>query len=96
MKQEPKKAKGPPKKAKWSTGDDNTLIEVLKAQQAAGNQADNNWKKVVWVAAEQSLAGSEGLSGGAPKKAKSCSDRWSTVCCMTCILEVNALTIAGS
>lgn len=78
-KAQPKKAKGPPKKAKWSIADDNTLIETLKAQQAAGNQADNNWKKVVWVAAQEALVGSESLSGGAPKKAKSCSDRWGTL-----------------
>jgi hypothetical protein len=70
------------KKAKWTSADDATLIEVLRDQQSAGNQADNGWKKAVWVAAVQVLAGSEKLSGGpggAAKKAKSCQDRFSTV-----------------
>jgi hypothetical protein len=75
----PKKEKGPPRNAKWAIVNDNTLITVLKAQQALGNQADNNWKKLVWAAAVKELAGSERLSGGAPKKEKSCSDRWSIV-----------------
>ena len=75
----PKKEKGPPKNAKWSSVDDSTLIMVLKTQQGLGNQADNNWKKLVWAAAVKELAGSERLSGGAPKKEKSCSDRWNTV-----------------
>jgi hypothetical protein len=83
-----------PKKAKWSSADDNALLSVLKAQQAAGNQADNNWKKVVWVAAEQALAGSEKLSGGAAKKAKSCNDRWGTVCDIVCTFRVLILLAA--
>src|SRR4051794_35469681 len=73
------KAKGPPKKAKWTASDDSVLLDVLKAQQAAGNQANNNWKKCVWTAAETALAGSEKVSGGTPKKAKGCNDHWNAV-----------------
>jgi hypothetical protein len=75
-----KKEKGPPKNAKWTVANDQALIMVLKAQQLLGNQADNSWKRLVWVATVKELTGSERLSGGAPKKEKSCSDRWSTVC----------------
>ena len=41
-------ATGPPKKARWSSADDNTLVQILIAQQAAGNQADGGWKAVVY------------------------------------------------
>ncbi|KAF8463814.1 hypothetical protein DFH94DRAFT_686677 [Russula ochroleuca] len=74
-----KKEKGPPKNAKWTVANDQALIMVLKAQQLLGNQADNSWKRLVWVATVKELTGSERLSGGAPKKEKSCSDRWSTL-----------------
>ncbi|KAG5639913.1 hypothetical protein DXG03_002478 [Asterophora parasitica] len=45
--------------AKWTSADDTTLIDGLKHQQAKGNEADNNWKAVVWTEAEKALAGSE-------------------------------------
>ena len=55
-----------PKKAIWSHADDATLVRVLTAQAAAGNQADNNWKGMVWQACTTELAGSESQtwSGG--------------------------------
>lgn len=90
-----KKTRGLPKKARWSTVDDNTLVDVLNTQQAAGNQADNSWKKVVWIAAEQALAGSENLSGGAAKKAKGCNDRWNTVHFFISYSMTFALMIGG-
>jgi hypothetical protein len=52
----------PRKNAIWSTADDKTLIKVLTEQQAAGNQVDNKWKDVVWVAAALRLKGSEAIS----------------------------------
>ena len=72
----------PPKKknAIWSTADDTTMVQVLTEQQAAGNQADNNWKSVVWNACAEALSGSEDTSGGAPKTANGCKDHWATVC----------------
>ncbi|KAG6874441.1 hypothetical protein C0992_007716 [Termitomyces sp. T32_za158] len=75
-KQAKKTDKKPPTRAKWSSADDATLIEVLKEQQARGNQADNNWKAVVWTEAEKALARSEERSQSAPKKAKGCNDHW--------------------
>ena len=70
----------PRKNAVWSLADDKTLIKVLTEQQAAGNQADNNWKGVVWVAAAQRLEGSELISGGGPKTADGCDNHWQKVC----------------
>jgi len=55
------------------------LPKCLKEQQAAGNQANNNWKKVVWVAASAALVGSEQCSQGVLKTAISYKDHWSTV-----------------
>jgi len=51
--------KGPPKKAKWSSSDDATLIATLHAERAKGNQADNSWKATTWTACEKALVGSE-------------------------------------
>ncbi|KAF9442365.1 hypothetical protein P691DRAFT_623892, partial [Macrolepiota fuliginosa MF-IS2] len=73
------KLPGPPKKAKWCTLCDGILLETLKKEAAAGNQADNSWKRSVWTACEAALAGQEGLCGGAPKKPKSCEDHWGLV-----------------
>lgn len=50
------------KNAIWNTADDKTLVDILTEQQAAGNQADNNWKGVVWVAAALKLKGSKNAS----------------------------------
>jgi hypothetical protein len=70
----------PRKNAIWSATDDKTLVDVLTEQQAAGNQADNNWKGVVWVAAALKLKGSEAISGGGPKTADGCDNHWQKVC----------------
>jgi hypothetical protein len=51
--------KAPPKCAVWCTADDVALVSALTAKQAAGNQADNGWKPVVWTAAAVALRGSE-------------------------------------
>ncbi|GLB45524.1 putative myb/SANT-like DNA-binding domain containing protein [Lyophyllum shimeji] len=73
----PPKRKNPvPKKAKWSSADDATLIATLHDERAKGNQADNSWKASTWTACEKALAGSEVKSGGAHKKASGCRDHW--------------------
>ena len=69
----------PRKNAIWSSADDKTLVEVLTELQAAGNQADNNWKGVVWVTAALKLKGSEAISGGGPKTADGCDNHWQKV-----------------
>ncbi|KAG6878668.1 hypothetical protein C0992_007736 [Termitomyces sp. T32_za158] len=86
-KQAPKTDKKPPTHAKWSSADNATLIEDLKEQQACGNQADNNWKAVVWTEAEKALAGSEERSRGAPKKAKGCNYHWTLLCSQAQLLQ---------
>ena len=73
------KPKALPKQAKWSAADDSTLIQVLTDQQAAGNQADNTWKGSVWQTASQELAGSELITGGAPKTPSKCQTHWDKV-----------------
>ncbi|GLB43985.1 putative myb/SANT-like DNA-binding domain containing protein [Lyophyllum shimeji] len=73
----PKKAPlKPPKKAKWSSADDATLVATLHEEQAKGHQSDTGWKAVTWAACQKALEGSELISGGAPKKAKGCHDHW--------------------
>jgi len=67
------------KNAVWSPADDKTLVDVLTEQQAAGNQADNNWKGVVWVAAALKLKGSEVISGGGLKTPEGCDNHWQKV-----------------
>jgi hypothetical protein len=68
-----------PQNAKWSSGDDATLIDSLKAF-ADGNTADNGtFKTAAFTAAAKALKDSHKVSGGASKTAKSCSRRWSTV-----------------
>ena len=66
-------------KAIWTLQDDTDLVECLTEQQALGNQADNNWKVVVWTAAAEQLMGSELKSGGSVKSPNSCRDHWGTV-----------------
>ena len=80
----------PPKKAKWTSADDVTLIVTLQDEQAKGNQADNSWKAVVWTACEQALTGSEERSRGAPKRVKGCQNHWSLVCIL-CFLRLHTL-----
>ena len=42
---------GKPRKASWKLAvDDQTLLECLKQQQAAGNQSDTGFKTVAWTA----------------------------------------------
>jgi len=67
------------KKAAWNDADDKTLMDVLTEQQAAGNQADNNWKGVVWVIAALKLKGSNAISGRGPKTADGCDNHWQKV-----------------
>ena len=67
------------RKAIWTLQDDTDLVECLTEQQALGNQADNNWKAVVWTAAAEQLVGSELKSGGSVKSPNSCRDHWGTV-----------------
>lgn len=69
----------PPKQAKWSAAHDAELVGVLTDEQANGNQSDNGWKSCVWQAAMLALAGSEDVTGGAPKDLKKCSRRWDSV-----------------
>ncbi|KAH9988184.1 hypothetical protein BJV77DRAFT_910226, partial [Russula vinacea] len=52
------------------------LVRTLKQQKTSGNWGDNNPKKVAWTACETALAGSEVLSGGAPKTVVSIKNRW--------------------
>jgi hypothetical protein len=71
---------GKPKKASWKlAADDETLVECLKQQQAAGNQSDTGFKPVAWTACVIALRGSEKRSGGGPKTAKSCKDHFGAV-----------------
>ena len=81
-----KNAKNAPKKAIWTTADDQALVAELLAQKDAGKQADNNWKASVWPACELALQGSEVRSGGAKKLAKGCKDHWNYVCILFLML----------
>lgn len=67
------------KKASWKLVDDETLLECLRQQQAAGHQSDTGFKPVAWTACALALKGSEKLSGGSPKTAKGCKDHFGTV-----------------
>ncbi|KAH9980720.1 hypothetical protein BJV74DRAFT_728984, partial [Russula compacta] len=62
--------------AVWCAADDAALVSALTAEQAAGNQADNGWKPVVWTAAAVALCGSELQSGSALKMDASCNTHW--------------------
>ncbi|KAI5115851.1 hypothetical protein M0805_001578 [Coniferiporia weirii] len=62
------------KKAFWTVADDTKLINCLKFQQDAGNQADNNWKSCVWTYCAQQL--NVICSRGAEKSATGCKDHW--------------------
>ncbi|KAG5640940.1 hypothetical protein DXG03_006596 [Asterophora parasitica] len=83
----------PPKKAKWSSANNATLVMTLQAEQDRENQADNSWKASVWTTCEKALAGSEVLSGGAPKKAKGCQDHWGKVCSLSKLSVSNVLIL---
>jgi hypothetical protein len=63
----------------WRREDEATLVQILKQQKASGNWGDNNPKKVAWTACETALAGSEVMSGGAPKTLVSIKNRWQRV-----------------
>lgn len=73
------------KKAVWSPEDDKALLYCLLEQQAAGNQGDNGWKKVVWTAAVEALKDNGGKGGS--KTWTSCRDRFKTVSLPIAILS---------
>jgi hypothetical protein len=52
------------KKATWKPTDDQTLLECLRQQQAAGHQSDTGFKPVAWTACALALKDSEKRSGG--------------------------------
>lgn len=64
-------------RATWTASDNATMIEVLKQQRAAGNQADNNWKHCVWTAVAEEV--NKGLPVGGLKTPDKCKDHWTTV-----------------
>ncbi|KAI0354583.1 hypothetical protein OH77DRAFT_469275 [Trametes cingulata] len=66
-------------RARYSAQDDHTLIEALTAQAALGNQSENGFKGVAFVAAAAALEGSEEDSGGRAKTVQSCKDRFLTL-----------------
>lgn len=65
-------------RAKFTAADDVIFVQVLKEQQAAGNQADNNWKGRVWTAVAAELNKQKGIGG--LKNASGCKDHWNKVC----------------
>lgn len=64
-------------RAHWTPSDDAIMVQVLKEQRAAGNQADNNWKACVWTAVAEEVNKN---TLGVPKTAAGCKDHWITVC----------------
>ena len=61
----------------WSPDDDATMVQVLKEQRDAGNQADNNWKACVWTAVAAEV--NKSITSGPLKTATGCKDHWTTV-----------------
>ncbi|KAG5649258.1 hypothetical protein H0H81_005056 [Sphagnurus paluster] len=94
-----KKGKGEKKSnpscTEWTSADDATLINVLKDQQALGNQADNNWKAVVWTKAAKALARSEEKTNSTPKKPKGCSDHWTLLKSQCLLLQKMRTELSG-
>lgn len=88
MKKEIKKAKAKDKdkdtcmasSATWSSADEKVLVQIMKQAKADGDWGDNNPKKNVWTDCEKALAGSEKISGGAPKNQGAIKNRWQCVC----------------
>ncbi|KAI0363024.1 hypothetical protein BV20DRAFT_1058413 [Pilatotrama ljubarskyi] len=58
---------------------DHILIKALAAQAALGNQSENEFKGVAFVAAAAALEGSEEDSDGRVKTVQSCKDRFLTL-----------------
>jgi hypothetical protein len=59
---------------------DAMLIECLEAHKRDGRMGSNSsWHKDVSADAEQKLAGTEQIFGGAKKSADSCHNRWTSV-----------------
>jgi hypothetical protein len=68
-------------RAKWNNASDGILLEVLFRKCDSGGQTSNrNWHTSAWTEAEKKLAGSELLTGGVPKTAQICENRWGAVC----------------
>lgn len=65
-------------RATYTATDDARFVQILKEQQAAGNQADNNWKTCVWTAVAAEL--NKNIEEGGPKTAHGCKDHWQKVC----------------
>ncbi|KAI0364833.1 hypothetical protein BV20DRAFT_927542, partial [Pilatotrama ljubarskyi] len=59
--------------------DDRTLVDTLASQAMLGNQSENGFKNVAYVAAATALEGSEEESGERAKTSQSCKDRFLTV-----------------
>jgi len=64
---------------KWTAADEATLVETLIKEKRKANWGDNNPKPVAFTAVEVALAGSELVSGGAPKGVAAIKSRWQRV-----------------
>ena len=75
------------RRAKWNSSCDGLLVECLEKEKVNGRMTSNSsWHSDAWTAAEKALSGSELHSGGGPKTADSCQNRWTTVSYFICLL----------
>lgn len=72
-----RKSNGEGKKAIWTSADDEALIEQLKVERDAGNQADSGWKGPVWTRCAAKL--NEIRIEGVEKTPTGCRDHWGIV-----------------
>ena len=65
---------------KWSDSSNAMLLHTMASEKAKGNWGDNGPKKAAYTVCEKALKDSEKISGGTPKTAKTCRNRWNQVC----------------
>lgn len=67
-------------RAIWNANCDGILVDTLFKERQSGRQTDNaSWHPSAWTTAETLLAGTETHTGGIPKSAQSCQNRWTAV-----------------
>ncbi|EPQ57411.1 hypothetical protein GLOTRDRAFT_92448 [Gloeophyllum trabeum ATCC 11539] len=64
--------------AHWTDAEDAIMVQVLKDKKEKGNQADNGWKRSVWIAMADALK-AEGYADGVEKTASKCMDHWTNL-----------------
>ncbi|KZO99689.1 hypothetical protein CALVIDRAFT_525244 [Calocera viscosa TUFC12733] len=72
----PRQQKNDTDRRKWSTAEEEEMVEQLLVEQASGNQAESGWKPVVWAACVERLDTLFPQPAGLKKERDHIKSRW--------------------